>query len=140
MRILCYFDGACPGNQFVEKGAMKAAYIIEEREFLRDVPDLPTSRGPLRSNNIAEYHALLYLLEDLVNLESTSGRKSSYRICGDSQLVVRQMIGGYRVRQPHLVPLHAKAVGLVGRLDVEFQAIPREANRAGHLLERLSDR
>ena len=104
--LVCYFDGACPGNQNAMKGPMKAAYVIGEREVVRDVPDLMTPRGPLRSNNIAEYHALIYLLEDLVG----SGTKGPVRISGDSQLVVYQMTGKYRVRQPHIVPLHRQCL------------------------------
>ncbi len=130
-RLVCYFDGACPGNQNATKGPIKAAYVIGDREVVRDVPDLMTPRGPLRSNNIAEYHGLIFLLEELVRART----EVPVRICGDSQLVVYQMTGDYRVRQPHPTPLHARAKELAARLDVEFRAIPRERNRAGHLLE-----
>jgi len=135
-RIVCYFDGACPGNQNARKGPMKAAYVIGDREVVRDVPDLPTSQGPLRTNNIAEYHALLYLLEELV----ASGRESAYLICGDSELVVYQMTGRYQVRKPYLAPLHAEAKRLAARLDVTFRAVPREDNPAGRLLENEAKR
>ena len=130
-RLVCYFDGACPGNQYASKGPMKAAYVIGEREVVRHVPDLETAEGSLRTNNIAEYHALIWLLEDLVK----SRTKAPVRICGDSELVVYQMTGGYRVRQPHLVPLHARARSLAAHLDAEFRAVPREKNPAGRLLE-----
>ncbi len=114
---------------------MKAAYVIGERKVVRDVPDLVTSEGRLRTNNIAEYHALIYLLEALGN----SGTKVPVRIIGDSELVVYQMTSRYRVRQAHLVPLHARAKSLTAPLDVEFRAVLREKNPAGHLLEMESD-
>ena len=41
----------------------------------------------------------------------------------------------YRVRDAKLLPLHAEAKGLARGLPVPFRWIPREQNRAGHLLE-----
>jgi len=134
-RILCFFDGACPGNQFAQKGPMKAAFVVGEEEFVRDVRDLQTPDGPIRSNNLAEYHGLIFLLRHLRDLDRQRGSKGAYLICGDSQLVIRQMRGEYRVRTPHLVPLHAEALRLSSDLDVEFREVPRERNRAGFLLE-----
>jgi len=134
-RTVCFFDGACPGNQFAQKGPMKAAFVIGEKESVRDVPDLRTPDGPMRSNNIAEYHGLIYLLQHLHDLDRERGSKGAYLIYGDSQLVIRQMHGQYRVRTAHLVPLHAEASRLSSELDVEFREVPREKNRAGFLLK-----
>ena len=134
-RTVCFFDGACPGNQFAQKGPMKAAYVIGEKEFVREVPDLQTPDGPMRSNNIAEYHGLIFLLRHLRDLERERDSKGAYLSCGDSQLVIRQMRGEYRVRTPHLIPLHAEAVRLSADLDVVFREVPRKQNRAGFLLE-----
>ena len=114
---------------------MKAAFVIGDREFVRDVRDLQTPDGPMRSNNIAEYHGLIFLLQQLRDLDREHGSRGAYLICGDSQLVIRQMLGEYRVRTPHLVPLHAEALRLSSDLDVEFREVPREKNRAGFLLE-----
>ena len=114
---------------------MKAAYVIGEKEFVRDVPDLKTPDGPMRSSNIAEYHGLIFLLRHLRDLDREGGSRGAYVICGDSQLVIRQMLGKYRVLTPHLVPLHAEASRLSSALDVEFREVPREKNRAGFLLE-----
>ena len=115
---------------------MKAAFVTGESESVRDVPDLRTPQGPIRSNNIAEYHGLLFLLRQLQDLDRQRGSNGAYLVCGDSQLVIRQMRGTYRVRTPHLVPLHAEAVRLSSALDVEFREVPREKNRAGFLLEK----
>jgi ribonuclease HI len=134
-RTVCFFDGACPGNQFTQKGPMKSAFVVAEKETVRHVPDLHTPDGPMRSNNIAEYHGLIFLLRHLRDLDRDRGSKGVYLICGDSQLVIRQMRGEYRVRTTHLVPLHAEASRLSSELDVEFREVPREKNRAGFLLE-----
>ena len=134
-RVVCFFDGACPGNQFDLKGRMRAAFVVGQKSFIRDVPDLAAPNGRLRSNNIAESQGLIMLLKHLHGLDKQNGVRGRYLICGDSELVIRQMAGVYRVRQPHLLSLHAEATQLADVLDAEFKHVPRELNRAGFLLE-----
>ena len=134
-RISCFFDGACPRNQFGTKGPMRAAFVVGETSVVREVPDLSSSSGPVRSNNIAEYQGLIFLLRHLHELEGERRPRNAYLICGDSQLVIRQMRGEYRVTKPHLVPLHREASHLSSALDVEFEWVPREKNPAGLLLD-----
>jgi ribonuclease HI len=134
-RTACYFDGACPRNQFGTKGPMKAAYVVDRVGTVRDLDDLETPTGRIRSNNVAEYEALILLLNHLRKRDQALGARGRYLICGDSQLVVRQMLGEYRVTQQHLQVLHAKATDLAAGLDVEFRWIPRGENPAGRLLE-----
>ncbi len=134
-RINCFFDGACKGNQFDAKGPMWVAYVIGSEEHVHEIPDLATPRGPIRSNNIAEYTALILLLRRLRDLRGSSREAFAYRVCGDSQLVVYQMTGRYRVREAHIVPLHDEASGLARQLPTTFRWIPREENPAGRLLE-----
>ena len=114
---------------------MRAAFVVGETRIVREVPDLVTSSGPARSNNIAEYQALILLLRHLHELERPAPLSKAYLICGDSQLVIRQMRGEYRVTKPHLVQLHAEALRLCSDLNLEFQWVPREKNPAGFLLE-----
>jgi len=52
-RIVCYFDGSCPGNQFGGSRPMRAAFVVGDTKIVRQVPDLSTADGPIRSNNIA---------------------------------------------------------------------------------------
>lgn len=132
--LLCYFDGACKGNQFSRKGPMRVAYVVGEEEHVHEIPDVPSDRGPGLSNNLAEYEALILLLRRLRDLRS---RHAAVRfvVCGDSQLVVYQMLGRYRVRDAKLLPLHSEAKRLAADLPVGFRWVPRERNRAGHLLE-----
>ncbi|HEX9340166.1 MAG TPA: ribonuclease HI family protein [Thermoplasmata archaeon] len=134
-RTECFFDGACPGNQFGQKGPMRAAYVIGGQGVVRDVPDLETAQGRLRSNNIAEYHGLIFLLRRLREIEAATGQRGAYVIHGDSQLVIRQMKGRYRVKADHLRALHSEAKALAAQLDVIFEEMPRRRNEAGFLLE-----
>ncbi len=130
--VACFFDGACRGNQFARKGPMWVAYVVGDEEHAHEIPDLATSGGPARSNNIAEYQALILLLRRLLEL---TGRRSRYLVQGDSQLVVYQMTGRYRVKDAKLLPLHDEARRLASGLPVTFRWVPRGTNRAGHLLE-----
>ena len=72
--VECFFDGACPGNQFDQKGQMRAAFVIGLKSFIRDVPDLATPDGPLRSNNIAEYQGADYVPRTLARGRQTKRR------------------------------------------------------------------
>lgn len=59
------------------------------------------------TNNVAEYAGLLEALE-------TAGAEGAneVEIVSDSELLVKQMLGVYRVKHPNLVPMHAKAKAL----------------------------
>lgn len=132
--VLAYFDGACRGNQFARKGPMWVAYVLGDEEHAHEIPDLSTDRGPQRSNNIAEYRALILLL-GLLQARTARLPRERFVVCGDSQLVVYQMLGRYRVKDAKLLPLHEEARRLAKRLPVSLRWVPREQNRAGHLLE-----
>jgi ribonuclease HI len=56
------------------------------------------------TNNVAEYRALITAMEEAQKLGATK-----VKIRGDSELVVRQMTGVYRVKHPDLIPLHRQA-------------------------------
>ncbi len=129
----CFFDGACKGNQFAAKGPMWVAYVLGDEAHVHEIPDESSDRGPARSNNLAEYRALILLLR---RLHAIGGGRAV--VCGDSQLVVYQMTGRYRVRDAKLVPLHEEARRLADGLPVTFRWVPREQNRAGQLLERAA--
>ena len=56
------------------------------------------------TNNVAEYRALITAMEEARKLDA-----KKVKIRGDSELVVRQMTGVYRVKHPDLIPLHRQA-------------------------------
>ena len=64
------------------------------------------------TNNVAEYQALLEALK-----LATEREASDVEIRADSELVVRQITGVYRVRHPQLKPLYAEARRLIGGFD-----------------------
>ncbi len=112
---------------------MWVAYVVGDEEHAHEIPDLPSSQGPQRSNNVAEYRALILLLRRVREL---AGRGSMrFTVHGDSQLVVYQMTGRYSVHDTKLLPLHVEASRLAADLPLTFRWVPREQNRAGRLLE-----
>ena len=64
------------------------------------------------TNNVAEYKALITAMEKAREL---GARK--VRILGDSELVVKQMRGEYRVKNPDLRVLYEEAIGLLHEFD-----------------------
>jgi probable phosphoglycerate mutase len=65
-----------------------------------------------RTNNFAEYSALLAALEYAI-----AHNHRALKVISDSELMVRQMTGQYKVNSADLKPLYEKARGLVRQLD-----------------------
>ena len=88
------------------------------------------------TNNVAEYQALLHALRWAL---ARGSRRA--RIFSDSELVVRQVAGSYRVKHPGLRPLVQEAQALLRRFeDVRVSHVPREQNReADSLANRALD-
>jgi ribonuclease HI len=88
------------------------------------------------TNNVAEYRALIAGLE-----AAQRHGVERLRVCMDSELVVRQMTGEYRVKHGGLKPLHAEASRVRrGIPEVRFVAVPRSENaRADQLVNETLD-
>ena len=65
-----------------------------------------------RTNNEAEYEALIRGIKEAHNLNM-----SSINIFADSQLVVRQITGEYKVKNERMKPLHKQALELLDKLE-----------------------
>lgn len=89
------------------------------------------------TNNVAEYRSLIAGLEAAIRLEV---RELVVRM--DSELVVRQMLGQYKVKNEGLKPLHADARAASARLGrVRYESVPRDDNgRADGLVNQALDR
>ena len=85
------------------------------------------------TSNVAEYKAVVDGLK-----MAAAHRPASLTLRSDSQLLVRQLLGQYRVRSPLLRPLHREVVRLLEQIpEVEIQHVPREENRRA---DRLANR
>jgi ribonuclease HI len=77
------------------------------------------------SNNVAEYQALIHALKYALGRGATS-----VKVFSDSELVVRQISGQYRVKHPDMVPLHGQARGLLSRFrEASVTHVRREQNK-----------
>lgn len=79
----------------------------------------------IKTNNQAEYLALIlgfFMLEEHVQDGDT------VRVVSDSQLLVRQLMGMYKVRQPHLQPLYALCKAKMQELDATIVHVLRDQN------------
>jgi ribonuclease HI len=86
------------------------------------------------TNNVAEYYALIGALD-----YAQSQNISRLAIRSDSELLVRQMQGRYRVKSPDLRPLHERAQKMARALaHFEIVHVPREQNSEADELANLA--
>jgi len=117
--LLLYTDGACRGNPGVG-GA--GAILVDPKG--RVVCSLKKFLG-LCTNNIAEYKALILGLEAAVER-----RPKKLHIFIDSELLVKQVDGSYRVKHENLKPLMVKVRDLLSSLEsYTIQHIDRSENK-----------
>jgi len=111
-------DGASRGNPG------PSAYAVVIRDPAGHVVLELAKRLGRETNNVAEYYALLAALE-----YATSQGIGALRIRSDSELLVRQMQGRYRVKSADLKPLYERAGKLVRQLAYfAIEHVPREQN------------
>ncbi len=115
---LLYCDGASRGNP----GRASYGFAIIGPD---GVPLVQEGRAIGRAtNNDAEYAGLVAGLEAALDAGITD-----LEVRLDSQLLVRQVLGEYRVKAQNLKPLHRRAVGLLTRFDrASVVHVPREQN------------
>jgi ribonuclease HI len=89
------------------------------------------------TNNVAEYEGLLAALRTARELGARS-----LEVFADSELIVRQMNGQYRVRNEKLRPLFERAQSLAAQIpSFKISHVPRERNRdADRLANEAMDR
>ncbi len=82
------------------------------------------------TNNVAEYQALVHGLRFAL-----ARGASSVEVYSDSELLVRQLSGRYRVKNPGLQPLFREAQSLLARFErARVTHVPREQNREADAL------
>lgn len=121
-------DGASRGNPG------PAAYAVAIRDPAGHVVlELDKCFGR-DTNNVAEYYALLAALD-----YATSHGISALRIRSDSELLVRQVQGRYKVKSADLKPLHERALKLIRQLAYfAIEHVPREQNREADALANVA--
>lgn len=128
--VLFAFDGGSRGNPGPSVGAAVALdrdgkVLAEHYRFT-----------PEATNNVAEYHGLL----EAIRLAADLGVRR-FIVQGDSELIVRQVNGEYKVKNRGLMPLCIEANKKLRQFDqVTVRYVPREQNvQADALVNRILD-
>jgi len=125
---VAHIDGASRGNP----GPASYAVVLRDPEG-KIVLELAKNIGR-ETNNVAEYYALLAALDF-----ATSHGISALRIQSDSELLVRQMQGRYKVKSADLKPLHERAQKAARQLAYfQIEHVRRELNRDADALANLA--
>jgi ribonuclease HI len=125
--IVAYIDGGARGNP----GPAGYGVRIQTPDGTL-VDELHGALG-IATNNVAEYNGLLAALQWALDHDVPR-----VHIRADSELLVKQMRGEYRVRNPGLQPLYVRARLLVAQLDdVKFEHVRREFNTEADRLSNL---
>lgn len=130
MKLVAYCDGGSRGNP----GPSAFGVSIEDADG-HEIEAIGETIG-ISTNNVAEYRAVIAALQRCAELGATE-----VEIRTDSQLLVRQLEGRYKVKAPHLQPLHAEARAAARALEaVSFTHVYREQNvRADALVNEALD-
>ena len=125
------FDGGARGNPGEGYGSYelrtRAEHRIERLTF-----------GNRVTNNEAEYRTLIAALRAVlaqIIASKADPKAATLAVRGDSQLVIFQVTGKWKVKTPHIRPLHAEATALLARFkhaDVQWHPRAMSVRTLGH--------
>jgi ribonuclease HI len=118
MKVLVHVDGGARGNP----GPAAAACVVSTPggDLLREQAQLLGST----TNNVAEYRALLLGLEQARELGA-----DEVEVVGDSELIAKQVLGDYKVKNAALKSLHREALASFARFaSWSIRTVPRAQN------------
>jgi ribonuclease HI len=119
-----YTDGASRGNPG------RASYGAAVFDSAGQERHRTSAAIGITTNNVAEYRGLIAGLEAALAL---GAKRLEVRM--DSELLVRQAIGRYRVKNPGLIPLHRRVLALRSQFEeVVFRHVPRNQNKLADML------
>ena len=130
MKLTVNVDGGARGNP--GPAGIAAVAIGEDGEILAERSEAIGEA----TNNVAEYRAMLLGIELAGELGA-----DEVELIGDSELIVKQVQGAYKVKQEHLRPLRAQVVEALTGIDSwTIRNVPREENvRADELVNEALD-
>lgn len=132
MSLKIYSDGGSRGNPG------KSAFAVVVTRDGRIIDEYTEFLG-IHTNNYAEYRGLICAITKALALKD-----DDVEFIMDSELVIKQMRGEYKVRSPDMKELHDDAKALSSLIPhVKFTHVRREnpmVSRADHLLNETMDR
>jgi len=127
-RVVIYVDGASRGNP----GQAAIGATIKDGQG-RLIASISQHIGTT-TNNQAEYRAVIAALEEAIRLGA-----EQVEVKSDSELVVRQINGQYRVKEVTLKPLYQQVKQLQGLLKgCAIMHIPRQQNTEADKLANMA--
>jgi ribonuclease HI len=124
VRLTVHVDGGARGNP----GPAAIAAVVSDADG-EVVHEAHETIGRA-TNNVAEYRALIFGIEKAAELGATE-----LELVGDSELVVKQVRGEYRVKDAGLKPLHSAAQTALGAFsEWTIRHVKREQNSAADAL------
>jgi len=133
-KITIYTDGGARGNP----GPAGIGAVISDADG-HTIKELSAYIGE-QTNNFAEYEALIRAIEEAKNVFGEKLREMSIEVYMDSELVVRQLGGLYKVKEPGLKAQFARMAHL--RLEdapnMIFAHVRREKNKKADELVNLA--
>ncbi len=127
-KVIIFTDGASQGNP----GPAAIGAVIKDEQG-RIITSISQGIG-LTTNNQAEYRAIIAALENAVSLGA-----NQVEIRSDSELVVRQINGRYRVKNAALKPLYQQVKHLLSQLTgFTITHIPRQQNTEADSLANMA--
>ena len=130
--VIIYTDGASRGNP----GPSSFGLVVFSAEGEK-ILEYAEKAGET-TNNVAEYLGVRKALE-LASFQKKTLQKLTLK--ADSQLLIRQLKGEYKVKAKHLKPLFSDCQKFLQQLAVvEFEHVPRDRNKiADHLANQILD-
>ena len=125
MKLEIFTDGACSGNP----GPAGIGVVIKRDGKVVKEISKPIGQA---TNNIAEYSALIYALQEALILKA-----NEVSVKSDSELMCQQVAGIYKVKHENIKPLFEQIKHLCsGFKSVKVVHVPREQNAAADRLAR----
>lgn len=125
MKYKVFTDGASLGNP----GEAGCGFVVKD-ESGKIIYEGVKSLG-VNTNNVAEYSGLISAVEYIKTLNP-----QFVEFFLDSELVVKQIRGEYKVKNPFLLELWNKAVKLLADINYTINHIPREKNSEADFLSK----
>ena len=129
-KIIIYTDGGARGNP----GPAAIGVVVGEKHYSEAIGET--------TNNIAEYKAVIFALKKAKHLlGGDKCAETEIEIHSDSELIVNQLKGDYKIKDKELQPLFVEVWNLKQDFKkADFVLIPREENKiADSLVNRALD-
>jgi len=126
-----YIDGASRGNPGQAGAGILILDIKKNKEIIKSSFHLGE-----KTNNQAEYLAFV-LATFLIKEQIPNYSKYNFLFLSDSELLVKQMTGYYKVKEPILKKLQALAISLLCDTNYTFKHVLREKNKIADKLANI---